>query len=217
MATKEKEEELIEARKKKEAELREIALDKSNWVDAAHWLGNLILEAKAPNSLPAKVLGSPLELAKIVGQGAWIASSPDRMAENKSEFEEQANTSFENRLISGYTNTAGNLIGFGQEMKEYYDSTRAASDSERALSQALANQANKLILKSEEQSKFREIDNQKKKVFMDDVFARRDAAEAERVLKAEEDRKKMIEPDPREEAAKIARAIRQQKELADGG
>jgi hypothetical protein len=65
MATKEKE--LIEVRKKKEAELRKTALDKSNWVDAAHWVGNQILESKAPNSLGAKVLGAPLELAKIAG------------------------------------------------------------------------------------------------------------------------------------------------------
>lgn len=42
-------------------------------------------------------------------------------------------------------------------------------------------------------------------------------AEAERVLRAEEKMKKMMEPNPREEAAKIARAIRQQRELDGGG
>jgi hypothetical protein len=139
------------------------------------------------------------------------------MAENKSDFEEQANTSFENRLLSGFTNTAGNLIGFGQVMKEYDDSMRAASDSSRALSQAQAKQAEKSILEFQEQSKFREIDNQKRKAFMDDVFAKSDAADKDRALRFEEERQKMMEPDPREEAARIARAIRQQRELDSGG
>ena len=215
MATKEKE--LIEVRKKKEAELRKTALDKSNWVDAAHWAGNQVLESKAPNSLPAKVLGAPLELAKIAGEGAWIASSPDRMAENKSKFEEQANTSFENRLLSGFTNTAGNLIGFGQVMKEYDDSMRAASEASSAESQASANYASRLIFEAGQESKRRKVENQKSEKFMNDVFAKRDAADKDRALRFEEERQKMMEPDPREEAARIARAIRQQKELAGGG
>jgi hypothetical protein len=130
---------------------------------------------------------------------------------------ELADTSVMNRLASGWLNTGGNLVGGVQLMKELDDSTWAASEAQYEKSQGLANQANRLVWESRQASKSRDFDNQKREVFMNNVLANRDAAEAERVLKAEEERRKMMEPDPREEAAKIARAIRQQKELADGG
>ena len=192
MASKEKE--VRGDTRKKEKELREIVSDKSNWLDAAHWGLNAALENKAPNSLGAKVLGAPLELARIAGEGAYIMSSPQRMAENKKEVEDLAGTSFENRLLSGFTN----------------------SEARSAESEAFANQADRLVWEARQASKSRDVDNKKRELFMNDVFAKRDAAERERVLIAEEERRKMIEPDPREEAAKIARAIRQQKELAGG-
>ena len=214
MASKEKE--VRGDTRKKEKELREIVSDKSNWLDAAHWGLNAALENKAPNSLGAKVLGAPLELARIAGEGAYIMSSPQRMAENKKEVEDLAGTSFENRLLSGFTNTAGNLVGAGQQLKELDDSMWAESEARSTESEAFANQANRLVWEARQASKSRDVDNKKRELFMNDVFAKRDAAERERVLIAEEERRKMIEPDPREEAAKIARAIRQQKELAGG-
>lgn len=141
------EEEVRGDTRKKEKELREIVLDKSNWLDAAHWALNEALEKKAPNSLGAKALGAPLELAKIAGERAYIMSSPQRMAENKKEMEDLAKTSFENRLLSGFTNTAGNLIGTGQLLKEMHDSTYYAMERDRSASHAFNERAKKQVLR----------------------------------------------------------------------
>jgi len=65
--------------------------------------------------------------------------------------------------------------------------------------------------------KLLKINNQKQKAFMDDVLARRDAADNERALRYGEERQKIVEPDPTEEAARIARAIRIKRELDGGG
>lgn len=203
--------------RKKEKELREIVSDKSNWLDAAHWGLNAALEKKAPNSLGAKVLGAPLELARIAGESAYIASSPQRMAENRRKMEDLAGTSVENRLLSGVTNTAGNLVGGAQLIKEGIDSNHAAHDAGMAYSKMLNEEGEELVREGKEMSEQRRSDNDRNKLFMNDVFAKRDAADKERVLRDEEERQKIVEPDPTEEAARIARAIRIKRGLDGGG
>jgi len=203
-------------------EVVNILMDKKNWGEAAHAGLNYALEMNPLNKIPgaakmAGIAGPPLKLAQTAAEMAWALATPENRANNKKNMEELADTSVMNRLASGYLNTGSNLVGGGQLMKELDDSTRAASEAQYEESQALANQADRLVWEARQANKKRDVDNQKREVFMNDVFARRDAAEAERVLKAEKERRKIMEPDPREEAAKIARAIRQQKELADGG
>tara|TARA_R110000823_G_scaffold142576_11_gene272640 strand:+ start:136 stop:1329 length:1194 start_codon:yes stop_codon:yes gene_type:complete len=116
-------------------EAKDLLSKKSTWIDAAHQGVNYILESKAlkgkvPRGLVTKGLGAPLELAKIAGKSAWILSSKERREENKKDFEKQSKTSVANRALSGYTNTAGNLVGMGQALYDVNNSLDDAALSE---------------------------------------------------------------------------------------
>ena len=203
-------------------EVVNILMDKKNWAEAAHAGLNYALEKNPLNKIPgaagmAKIAGPPLKLAQTAAEVGWALATPENRANNKKYMEDLADTSVMNRLASGYLNTGGNLAGGGQLLKELHDSTYEAMDARRSESQAAFNRADKLILEAEEQSKLREIENQKSKAFMNDVLARRDAADKERALRYGEERQKIVEPDPTEEAARIAKAIRIKKELDGGG
>ena len=202
-------------------EVVNILMDKKNWAEAAHQGLNYALEKNPLNKIPgaagmAKIAGPPLKLAQTAAEVGWALATPKNRANNKKDMEDLADTSVMNRLASGWLSTGANFAGAGQLLKEMDNSLRAESEARSAESEAFANQADRLVWEARQASKSRDVDNKKRELFMNDVFAKRDAAERERVLIAEEERRKMIEPDPREEAAKIARAIRQQKELAGG-
>lgn len=114
-----------------------LGLDKSNWADAAHWGMNKLLEEAPLNKIPgsavaAKIAGPPLELAKIAGEAAYVGRSPESREKNLAGMKDLAGTSLANRLISGYTNTAQNLIGGAQLANEYVESRDAAEMSEVA-------------------------------------------------------------------------------------
>jgi hypothetical protein len=116
-------------------EAKDLLSKKSTWIDAAHQGVNSVLEKGAKMGRMSrggftKALGAPAELAKIAGKSAWILSSKERREENKKDFEKQSKTSVVNRALSGYTNTAGNLVGMGQALYDVNNSLDDAALSE---------------------------------------------------------------------------------------
>lgn len=203
-------------------EAKDILTDKKNWAEAGHAVLNYALEKAPLNRIPgagtmAKVAGPPLKLAQTVAEAGWAMSTEENRANNKRNFEELAGTSVMNRLASGYLSTGSNLVGGGQLMKEWHDSTYTEMDARRSLSRALSDEAMELVSEGESASEQRKIDEERRKGFLNDVLAKRDKAEEERILREQMRAYEVREPDPREEAARIARAIREQRGLDVGG
>lgn len=141
-------------------ELKDIGSEPRNYLDAAHWAANELLERRdarkaaaaaaaaaktpgakipiPPRGLLTKILGTPLHLAKDAAEGAYILSSEERRRRNRQEMIDLANTSVTNRALSGVLNTPQNLIGASQIGGDMLASQANARASEAAYQQMKA-------------------------------------------------------------------------------
>jgi hypothetical protein len=184
----------------------------------------------------AKIAGPPLKLAQTAAEVGWALATPENRANNKRNMEELAETSVMNRLASGYLNTGANLAGGAQLLIDLHNSDRDAWKSGNALKEKMKDPKTQDMLRDvrdrqntfrglplavrsqveamgghEQKMVLRYISANNKKKALDEAIARRaPRASVETLVE-------YLEPDPAEEASKIAKRIREQRELDVGG